>query len=220
MPRGRAPGYDTQREQILARAAELFARQGYTATSMNQVAQACGVSKPSLYHYVRDKYQLLVEIAEDHVSRLNALVELARNQPLDPEARVRELIDSFLDVYSHAQAAHRVLTEDVKFLESADRERVLDGQREVVAAFAEALADVRPDLRASELHKPLTMLLFGMMNWMFTWLQPGGKLTHAAMAPVVADLFFGGLSAVRLAESTPSSASFPPVVKPRKRSPR
>ena len=220
MPRGRAPGYDTQREQILARAAELFARQGYTATSMNQVAQACGVSKPSLYHYVRDKYQLLVEIAEDHVSRLNALVELARNQPLEPEARVRELIDSFLDVYSHAQAAHRVLTEDVKFLESADRERVLDGQREVVAAFAEALADVRPDLRASELHKPLTMLLFGMMNWMFTWLQPGGKLTHAAMAPVVADLFFGGLSAVRLAESTPSSASFPPVVKPRKRSPR
>ena len=45
MPRGRAPGYDTQREQILARAAELFAKQGYTATSMNQVAEACGVSR-------------------------------------------------------------------------------------------------------------------------------------------------------------------------------
>ena len=56
MPRGRAPGYDDQREQILARAAELFAQQGYTATSMNEVAEACGVSKPSLYHYVRDKY--------------------------------------------------------------------------------------------------------------------------------------------------------------------
>ncbi len=63
MPRGRASGYDTQREQILACAAELFATQGYTATSMNQVALACGVSKPSLYHYVRDKYELLVEIA-------------------------------------------------------------------------------------------------------------------------------------------------------------
>jgi len=75
MPRGRAPGYDTQREQILARAAELFARQGYSATSMNQVAEACGVSKPSLYHYVRDKDQLLVEIAEGHVAKLNALVE-------------------------------------------------------------------------------------------------------------------------------------------------
>ena len=46
MPRGRSPGYELQRETILARAAELFARRGYTATSMNEVAEACGVSKP------------------------------------------------------------------------------------------------------------------------------------------------------------------------------
>ena len=210
MPRGRAPGYATQREQILARAAELFARQGYTATSMNQVALACGVSKPSLYHYVRDKYQLLVEIAEDHVGRLKALVAQTQQRSLEPQARLRELIASFLEVYADAQAAHRVLTEDVKFLEPLDRARVLDGQREVVAAFAEAIADARPELRAGDLHKPLTMLLFGMMNWMFTWLQPGGRLTHAAMAPIVADLFFGGLGAVRLpapraAARTPSA---------------
>ncbi len=198
MPRGRAPGYDTQREQILARAAELFARQGYTATSMNQVALACGVSKPSLYHYVRDKYQLLFEIAADHVGRLQALVAQTQRHALDPHSHLRELIGSFLEVYADAQAAHRVLTEDVKFLEPADRERVLDSQREVVAAFADALARLRPELQGSDLHKPLTMLLFGMMNWMFTWLQPGGKLTHAAMAPIVADLFFGGLDAVRL----------------------
>ena len=203
MPRGRAPGYDTQREQILARAAELFARQGYTATSMNQVALACGVSKPSLYHYVRDKYQLLVEIAEDHVGRLNTLVAIAQARPLEPQVRVRELIGSFLEVYADAQAAHRVLTEDVKFLEPADRERVLDAQREVVAAFAEAIAETRPELRGSELHKPIAMLLFGMMNWMFTWLQPSGRLTHAAMAPIVADLFFGGLDSVRLGGPTP-----------------
>ena len=213
MPRGRAPGYETQREQILARAAELFARQGYTATSMNQVALACGVSKPSLYHYVRDKYQLLVEIAEDHVGRLRALVALAQQKPLDPQARVRELIGSFLAAYADAQAAHRVLTEDVKFLEPADRERVLGAQREVVAAFADAIADTRPELRTTDLHKPLTMLLFGMMNWMFTWLQPGGKLTHRAMAPIVADLFFGGLNAVQIAEFTVPST----VVQPKKR---
>ncbi|MES2098927.1 MAG: TetR/AcrR family transcriptional regulator [Pseudomonadota bacterium] len=216
MPRGRAPGYDTQREQILVRAAELFARQGYTATSMNQVALACGMSKPSLYHYVRDKYQLLVEIAEDHIHRLQALVEQTRQRELEPRARLHELIVSFLEVYADAQPAHRVLTEDVKFLEPDDRARVLDGQRSVVAAFAETIAELRPDLRDSELHKPLTMLLFGMMNWMFTWLQPGGKLTHAAMAPIVADLFFGGLNAVRLVESIPSSIVLKP---PRRRHP-
>ena len=200
MPRGRAPGYATQREQILARAAELFASQGYTATSMNQVAQACGVSKPSLYHYVRDKYQLLVEIAEGHVTLLKALAAQVQARSLDPQAQLRELIDSFVGAYAGSRAAHRVLTEDVKFLEPADRERLLAVQREVVAAFADAIARVRPELRRAELHKPLTMLLFGMMNWMFTWLQPGGRLTHALIAPVVADLFLGGLTAVRVAE--------------------
>lgn len=213
MPRGRAPGYDTQREQILARAAELFARQGYSATSMNQVAEACGVSKPSLYHYVRDKDQLLVEIAEGHVARLNTLVDEVLRQPLAPEARVRRLIEAFLDVYADSQAAHRVLTEDVKFLREADRERVLDAQRAVVAAFADAVAAARPDLRQADLLKPLTMLLFGMMNWMFTWLQPDGRLTHTAMAPVVADLFFGGLHAVQLA--APAAPAVPLRARPK-----
>jgi hypothetical protein len=44
----------------------------------------------------------------------------------------------------------------------------------------------------------MTMLLFGMINWMFTWLKPGGVLDHATLAPMVADLFLGGLPAVRL----------------------
>ena len=148
MPRGRARGYDDQREQILGRASKLFARRGYTATSMNEVAEACGVSKPSLYHYFRDKQHLLLEIAAAHVARLEALVDEVAAETHAPEARVRRLIAAFLDVYAGAQAEHRVLTEDVKFLEPKDRRRVIDGEREVVAAFARAIAAARPDLGA------------------------------------------------------------------------
>ncbi len=197
MSRGRASGYDDQREQILARAARLFARRGYAATSMNEVAEACGVSKPTLYHYVRDKHQLLVEIAETHIARLEALVDEVVVEAHAPEQHVRRLIAAFLAVYSGAQAEHRVLTEDVRFLQPADRRRILDGERKVVAAFADAIAQARPELRGAALDKPLTMLLFGMMNWMFTWQKPRGALTHAEMAPLVADLFFGGLGAVQ-----------------------
>ena len=48
MARGRSPGYDDQRELILSRAEQLFAQRGYSATSMNEVAEACGMSKPAL----------------------------------------------------------------------------------------------------------------------------------------------------------------------------
>jgi len=58
-----------------------------------------------------------------------------------------------------------------------------------------------------------------MMNWMFTWLRPNGALTHADMTPVVADLFFGGLGAVKVPAraSTPrrSTASTPTRARPR-----
>ena len=197
MPRGRAPGYELQRETILAKAAELFARRGYTATSMNEVAEACGVSKPALYHYVRDKHQLLVEISEGHIARLLALVEATEPDRQAAEPRLRALIAAFLAVYAGSQNEHRVLTEDVKFMRAEERRRVLRGQRRVVAVFADAVAAARPDLRGAGLDKPLAMLLFGMMNWMFTWLQPDGELTYADMAPVVCDLFFSGLTGVR-----------------------
>jgi TetR/AcrR family transcriptional regulator len=198
MARTRSPAHDGQREQILARAAELFARQGYTATTMNEVAAACEVSKATLYHYVRDKHALLAQIALGHVARLQQLTREVAQEPLAPEARLRRLIERFVQAYADAQHEHRVLTDDMKFLHEADRARVLAGQREVVAAFAEAVAAVRPGTDAAGLHTPLAMLLFGMINWTFTWLKPGGRLTHATLAPIVADLFCGGLQGLPL----------------------
>jgi TetR/AcrR family transcriptional regulator len=197
MPRGRASNYDDQREMILTRAAALFAKRGYASASMNQVAEACGLSKASLYHYYKDKYSLLVSIAEGHVSRLQALIDDASTTALNGEARLRHMIHRIVAEYANAQDAHRVLTEDVKFLETEDRERVLDKERHVVAGFASAVSEMRSGQSGAPLSKPLTMLLFGMINWMFTWMKSDGELDYAAMAPIVADLFIGGLSTVR-----------------------
>jgi AcrR family transcriptional regulator len=201
MARIRTAAYDDQRELILAQAAALFARQGYTATSMNQVAAACGISKPTLYHYVQDKHELLLRVAQAHVERLQALVAEVEADALPPRQRLQALIERFVLAYADAQHEHRVLTEDVKFLDEAARERVLDGERRVVAGFARAVVELRPELAGASLATPLTMLLFGMINWMFTWLKPGGALSHAAMAPVVVDLFLGGLGAVQVPRS-------------------
>lgn len=197
MPRGRSATYDDQRELILAQAAQLFARRGYPATSMNQVAEACNLSKATLYHYYKDKSSLLISIAETHVSKLAALVAEEEASTHTDEQRLRRFIYRIVEEYAGAQDAHRVLTDDVRFLEEADRERVLDKEREVVAGFARAVSALRPGAPSDDLAKPLTMLLFGMINWMFTWMKPGGTLDHAAIAPIVADLFLGGIRAVK-----------------------
>ena len=203
MARTRSPAYDDQREMILAHAADLFARRGYPATSMNQLAEACGLSKPTLYHYYRDKYALLVQIAEGHVGRLAELVAEIVAEGLPARPRLHRLIIRFVQEYAGAQNAHRVLTEDVRFLEEADRERILVTERRVVDGFARALGELRPDLDAARLAVPVSMLLFGMINWMFTWLRPDGSLDHEAMAPIVADLFLGGLPHVSVPAPPP-----------------
>jgi TetR/AcrR family transcriptional regulator len=197
MARARTEQYDLNREGIVRAAAALFARAGYPGTSMSDLARECGVSKPLLYHYVDDKYQLLLEITEGHVSRLGRIVDEVEALSLPPGERLRLLIGRFVEEYASARHDHGVLTQDVKFLEPPDRERVLRKERAVVAAFARAIGEAHPALAAAALDKPLTMLLFGMLNWMFTWLRPDGRLQPPEMAAIVADQFLGGLERVR-----------------------
>lgn len=200
MARPRAEGYDEQRGRILNAAAGLFATRGYTASSMNEVARACGMTKATLYHYFTDKHALLLEIAGGHVARLEALARApAEAQDALPHARLCTLIRRFMHAYADAQNAHRVLTEDVRFMDDAARATVVAGQRRVVQAFADAIAACRPDLPRTQC-VPLAMLLFGMINWTFTWLRPDGSLDHARVGEMVAELFLGGLPAVRLAD--------------------
>ena len=207
MARGRAASYDDQRGLILAAAARLFAQHGYPATSMNAVAQACQLSKATLYHYFSDKHALLVSIAEGHVNRLEALVTDIKPQALAPDAAMRALILRIVAEYADAQDAHRVLTEDVRFLDAADRQRILATERRVVDAFAATLAAWQP--AKAGLATPLTMLLFGMVNWLFTWMKPGGAISHAQIAPIVADLFAGGVPAVQLPDAASPDAASP-----------
>lgn len=197
MARTRAATFDRQRDAMLAAAAQLFARHGYPATSVAELARACGVSKALLYHYHRDKEQLLFAITDRYLDGLLALLAQADAQPLPPPARLRRLIERFMAAYGDSAAYHRVLVQDVKYLSAGHRRRVNAKQRRVVQAYADAVAAVAPQLARDELLKPVTMTLFGMINWTFTWLKDSGPVSYSAMAPVVADLFLRGVGAVQ-----------------------
>ncbi|MBC8794228.1 MAG: TetR/AcrR family transcriptional regulator [Tagaea sp. CACIAM 22H2] len=201
MPRGRAARFPQQQQAILQHAARLFASRGFPGTSMNELAAAAGISKALLYHYYEDKYQLLVAIAEGHIDRLTALVDEIDAEPLSADDRLRRLIARFVREYADAGAHHQVLVQDIKYLDDADERRIRDKERHVVKSFARAIANAHPALAERRLDKPLTMLLFGMMNWMFTWFREGGELGYAEMAQLVTDFVVGGLGHVGAART-------------------
>lgn len=193
MARGKSPSFEVQRGAILQEAARLFADKGFHNASMAELAKACGVSKPLLYHYYRDKEHILFDIADSYMDQLLAIVAGVEAQDLEAEPHLAALVMRFMEEYEHSQSQHVVLVQDVKFLQAAQEEYVVGKQRKVVAAFAEAIERVEPGLRDRCLDKPVAMILFGMINWTFTWLRADGRFTYADMAPVVTAILLNGV---------------------------
>ncbi|MGL1832122.1 TetR/AcrR family transcriptional regulator [Rhodocyclaceae bacterium SMB388] len=194
MARGKAATFEVQRAAILQAAAQLFADKGYHNASMAELAKACGVSKPLLYHYYRDKDHILFDIADSYIDQLLAIVTGVEVRGLAPRAQLEALIAGFMEEYEHSQSQHVVLVQDVKFLQDEQRDIVLTKERRVVAVFAEVIEAVEPGLKKKRLDKAVAMILFGMINWTFTWLRVGGPLSYADMAPVVTQIVLNGLN--------------------------
>jgi AcrR family transcriptional regulator len=193
MPRGKSPTFEQQRADILQNAAQLFAEKGFVGASMADLARACGVSKALLYHYYRDKAHLLFDTADSYLDTLIAIVAEVRAQDLAPTEHLRALVARFMQEYEHSQAQHMVLVQDVKFLGESERRRVVAKERQVVDAFADTIAALKPKFRKNTLRVPLAMILFGMINWTFTWLRADGPLAYQDMAKVVTEIFLRGV---------------------------
>lgn len=196
MARTRASNHELQRDEILEVAARAFAAHSYPGTSMNDLARACGTSKARLYHYYPGKDAILFELLERYTGHLIAIATRESTAQIAPAARLENLIRAFLAEYEHSQTRHIALLNDVKFLEDTQRATILQAQRKVVELFADTISAAYPGRVTPHNRAALTMLLFGMINWTFTWLKPGGggeKLSYRDFAQLVETIFTRGM---------------------------
>jgi AcrR family transcriptional regulator len=197
MARPKSSQHELKRDEILDVAAQCFADRSYPAASMNDIAAAGGTSKARLYHYYESKEAILFDLLDRYTQRLLAIIgqaeATAQRRDLDDRAALHELVRSFLQEYENSAARHVALLHDTKFLGEAQRDLILNRQRDVVSAVTRFLRRAYP-LRVSVANQtPVAMMLFGMINWTFTWLKPGGRLSYADFAEMVVELLEGGL---------------------------
>ena len=198
MARTRAKDYDDKRDAMLHQAAVVFARDGYDRASMAQLAAECGVSKALLYHYYVSKEALLFAIVESHLSDLVDAVNQADDERLAPAERLEALVAALLDAYRDADAEHRVQIEGLRLLPEAEQEELKALERKLVRTFAGAIRDVDPDtFEGTVLLKPVTMSLFGMLNWFYMWHREDGPLDRQAYARLATALLVGGVRELR-----------------------
>lgn len=196
MARPRSAGYDDKRQAILDRSAAVFAKHGYDRASMAEVAKACGVSKALLYHYYVNKAALLFDILHDHLQELIDAVA-AVDTRLPPRQRLRALVGALLEAYRDADDEHKIQLNELGKLPPKRKKLLTDMERELVRVFADAIAAVNPALGGdSALLKPVTMSLFGMVNWHYMWFREGKALTREDYADLVTTLLVEGAAAL------------------------
>ncbi len=192
MARARASNYDDKRRTILDRSAELFSEHGYDRASMNRIATACGVSKANLYHYYKDKDELLFDVIRFHLEELLNVVELPDQAGLSPEQRLRELVAALLEAYRDADAQHSVQISSMRFLSGERQTELKNMERDLVRIFSDAVSAVAPQIKGTTLLKPVTMSLFGMLNWHYLWFRSSGPFTRADYADLATRLIIDG----------------------------
>jgi AcrR family transcriptional regulator len=192
---GRTASSKKRTQDIIDTAAEIFHEQGYSETSVHDIAEAVGILKGSLYYYIRSKEDLLFQVLSDVHDAFKGIVE--RTKAIDGPAAdrlryyVREhVIFNTQNVTKMAVFYHdyRALSEE-PLAEIVERRRFYEDYLRDLIKEAQEEGSVNRELNP----KLAAFTLFGMMNWVYHWYSPAGVWTPDQIGEQVASMAIDGL---------------------------
>jgi len=185
---------DRRRAAIIALAAKLFDEHGYANVSMEQIALAAGLAKPSLYHYFRDKDEILRGIHETFIDILLERHEQRKQLDLSPALLV---LGAMTDIYGlmETHRGHvRVFFEHHRELPDSVREEIRVKRDRYQQQIRESIERGIEDGQFREVDpEAATLAVFGICNWAYQWWRPGSGADPALTAQKMWDLVMRGL---------------------------
>ena len=176
----RSPRSDNRLPELLDAAARLFARHGYAATSMRDIAVEIKMLPGSLYYHFPSKEDLLRAVYQAGVIELEKAATEAVAKETDPwdrlEAMCKAHLETVLRDSDYAQVLIRVLPDDIP--QAADRLRELRDSYEQF--FRQVVAQL--PLPAGTDRRALRLMLMGALNWAALWFDPDGRDSPRVLA--------------------------------------
>jgi AcrR family transcriptional regulator len=201
--------YDQKLELIMRTSARIFAEKSFHSTSMRDISRATGVSLAGLYHYCKSKEELLFLIQDHCFGRVLERLEQRIKRIDDPFEKLRVLIENHLSFFAANMAEMKVLSHEAESL-AGDLHEHVSGKKEKYARLArKILRDIQERSRAKA---PVdatvaTYALFGMMNWIYNWYDPRGKLSVNQLVDNITRLFLHGFLSQKDARFTLAESS-------------
>ena len=139
-------------------------------------------------HYFDSKEALLFDILRAYLENLETAVSIDPAASATPRDHLRALIGALLGQYRQAGNTHKLLTFDLPVLPTSQQDTLRQIERRIMARFETALANAAGEAgRSPTIDGPRTMMLFGTLNWTYTWFRETGPMTLDAYCDLVTD---------------------------------
>ncbi|MFI5607311.1 TetR/AcrR family transcriptional regulator [Amycolatopsis sp. NPDC051903] len=183
-----------RRQEIVTTAAELFDRSGYANATVDDLAQAVGIAKPTLYHYFGSKEEILASIHEEFIDLLLGRHRRRQQAQLPPEQQLLEVMTDVLELMETHRGHVRVFFEHHRELPAAERDSIRHKRDEYEAQVAELIERGSADGSFRAVDPRLGALaVFGMCNWAYQWYRSDGSLEPRQIAYQFWDMFLRGI---------------------------
>ena len=168
---------DNKYEKILSVAGGLMTRKGYSGTSFQEIADGVGIHKSTLFHYLKNKEELLLHILEKSVDEVNLEIEkIANNSKLKPQEKLRKVFDHQLTtmIYKHSDNVNAYLYE-LRNLSKKNQRKYLEKRKRYQKHFEKIIVEMKGKGYFKGLDaKIVTFGLLGMLNWVAKWYKKDG----------------------------------------------
>jgi AcrR family transcriptional regulator len=182
-------------DELLEHSATLFAAKGYANTSFQDIADAMGVSRPSLYHYVSNKEEILAAVLRDVLERVVTILEEATARTdLDEDGRVAEALRRIVVNNARNTTRFRLLDRSEPDLPA----ELADAHQRARRRVLELLTGLVDDAVEAGRFRPLpartvALALLGMANWVAWWYRGPADGSPEEVAGVLVDVALTGV---------------------------
>lgn len=176
-------------------AARLFDQIGYHATNMEMVAKAANLRKPTLYHYIKSKEEILLRIHQTLIDDFAATHQARASQGYSREAQLLGIVTDILSAIADNGGYVRAFFEHYRELDPELRRQISVKRQAYFKCVTDLIADgvAAGDYHTSDVRQSALFLL-GQVNWTYTWYVPGTSPAPELIAQQLLDGFLHGMA--------------------------
>jgi TetR/AcrR family transcriptional regulator, cholesterol catabolism regulator len=180
--------------EIYRTAAEIILRKGYDATSVNDIANALGMTKAGLYHYIHGKKELLFDIMNYGMEELDREVVTPAQNIADARARLQFMIVSHAQLVTRGQGAVTILVDEITALTPAQSRKITRHKRFYFDFLRNTLDQLKAEGKLLDVDTTVaTFTLLGMILWPSRWFRQDGSLSSEQVAQEILKIAVQGL---------------------------